>query len=484
MATQVELSAEDKLQKAREWLVEEWPLFTVTVMRMPLKVDEKCSTGCTDGRQIGYNPKWIDKLTISGAIFFLAHEVAHVQLLHHLRKGSRIHYFWNVAGDYAINAYLREIGLKLPHGVLYKSEYDGPDADWIYDEVMKEEERKAEEKRKAEEEAENKSDEDGDGDGPGQDDEDGDGDGPGQDDEDGDGDGPGQDDEDGPDGEQDDEDDHENDHGPEPEDSPSGDGSGDGEETEEDPEDGAFEGDFGQVREPLNEDGEPLEGDELEKEIDDVLVDLQQGITFQKKAGKSAAGAERLVKAFTAPQITAREMLQRYCEDNSRNQYNWSRPSRRSCVLGIPSASIHNQCPDTIVVAFDTSCSVSEEDVMRHAGMLEEILHSYPGTRIVTMCCDTMVYEETIQDFRAGETVDLKFEGGGGTDFRPVFEYVETHDLRPTVMVFFTDLAGVYPEDEPEYPVVWGVDFGTDNMWSFRREHWVKQVPFGDVTSI
>ena len=53
---------------------------------------------------------------------------------------------------------------------------------------------------------------------------------------------------------------------------------------------------------------------------------------------------------------------------------------------------------------------------------------------------------------------DKKWEvtGGGGTDFRPVFSYIEEHsELDPNLLIFFTDGYGDYPERPPPYPVMW-----------------------------
>ena len=60
--------------------------------------------------------------------------------------------------------------------------------------------------------------------------------------------------------------------------------------------------------------------------------------------------------------------------------------------------------------------------------------------------------------------------GGGGTDFRPVFEYIDEHqEINPDLLIFFTDGYGAYPERAPAYPVLWlltadgqcSVDWGT-----------------------
>ena len=47
-------------------------------------------------------------------------------------------------------------------------------------------------------------------------------------------------------------------------------------------------------------------------------------------------------------------------------------------------------------------------------------------------------------------------KGGGGTSFIPVFEYIEKNDLRPDALIYLTDLAGRFPEHEPDFPVIWG----------------------------
>jgi predicted metal-dependent peptidase len=64
-------------------------------------------------------------------------------------------------------------------------------------------------------------------------------------------------------------------------------------------------------------------------------------------------------------------------------------------------------------------------------------------------------------------TLPEQVSGGGGTDFRPVFEWVAREDMGPDLLVYFTDAEGRFPEREPSFPVVWlvkgkaPVPFGT-----------------------
>ena len=48
-----------------------------------------------------------------------------------------------------------------------------------------------------------------------------------------------------------------------------------------------------------------------------------------------------------------------------------------------------------------------------------------------------------------------QIKGGGGTDFRPVFEYVRKKSLNPDLLLFFTDGYGDAPDNPPPYPVMW-----------------------------
>ena len=63
------------------------------------------------------------------------------------------------------------------------------------------------------------------------------------------------------------------------------------------------------------------------------------------------------------------------------------------------------------------------------------------------------------------------FKGGGGTSFRPVFEWVEKQGLRPEALVYFTDAEGEFPERAPHYPVIWLVKGREPVPWG---EAWKK----------
>jgi predicted metal-dependent peptidase len=60
-----------------------------------------------------------------------------------------------------------------------------------------------------------------------------------------------------------------------------------------------------------------------------------------------------------------------------------------------------------------------------------------------------------VDEFAADDPISFDPPGGGGTDFRPVFEWVRKQGIEPACLIFFTDLDGPMPSVEPGYPVLW-----------------------------
>jgi predicted metal-dependent peptidase len=82
--------------------------------------------GITATGKILLNPEFtmgMEKEEVTGV---LAHEMLHLVLQHHERRGGRDPWLWNVATDMCINSALRTDGLKLPKSALYPPpEYSG-----------------------------------------------------------------------------------------------------------------------------------------------------------------------------------------------------------------------------------------------------------------------------------------------------------------------------------------------------------------------
>jgi len=108
------------------------------------------------------------------------------------------------------------------------------------------------------------------------------------------------------------------------------------------------------------------------------------------------------------------------------------------------------------VIAVDTSGSIGTEELEQFAGEITAISDEAQPEIIHVVYCDAAV--QSSQQFEPSEPITLEPKGGGGTDFRPVFEWVELHGLRPACLIYLTDLCcSSYPQ-EPDYPVLWATD--------------------------
>ena len=118
------------------------------------------------------------------------------------------------------------------------------------------------------------------------------------------------------------------------------------------------------------------------------------------------------------------------------------------------------------VIAIDTSASCSGETVrkfIRHTfDLLKKIESFFRKINVHIVQCDSEVKsDDRITDIgELDRFLDgMKLFGGGATDFRPVFSYVnelrenrEFDDLRG--MIYFTDGYGIYPEKKPDFDVI------------------------------
>jgi predicted metal-dependent peptidase len=126
-----------KLTKATARLVLDHPFFATLLLRMKMREDREIKTASTDGRQIRYNPDFIDPLSVDQIVFVLTHLVMHVAHFHPFRRSARNPSRFNKAGDYAINGILKEAGLSLLPGALYHKSFDNLSAEQIYDRLPK-----------------------------------------------------------------------------------------------------------------------------------------------------------------------------------------------------------------------------------------------------------------------------------------------------------------------------------------------------------
>jgi predicted metal-dependent peptidase len=72
-----------------------------------------------------------------------------------------------------------------------------------------------------------------------------------------------------------------------------------------------------------------------------------------------------------------------------------------------------------------------------------------------SMFCTLINEVQKVETYLPGQPVKLAPIGGGGTDFRRCFRWLEERGITPQTLVFLTDLWGTFPSDARPYPVLW-----------------------------
>jgi predicted metal-dependent peptidase len=107
------------------------------------------------------------------------------------------------------------------------------------------------------------------------------------------------------------------------------------------------------------------------------------------------------------------------------------------------------------VIVVDTSGSIGSDELNQFAAEMTAILREHQ-TSCTVIYCDAEV--AGVEEFTSEDLpLILNPKGGGGTDFRPPFEWVDEKGLQPSCMIYLTDLEGTFPEQAPAYPTLWGI---------------------------
>jgi len=229
---------------------------------------------------------------------------------------------------------------------------------------------------------------------------------------------------------------------------------------------------MGGVMDATKPDGTPASSVDRTAMSEEWKSMVAQAAQQARAMGKLPAGLEIFIEELLNPQVDWREVLRRFVSEQTKTNYRWFPPNRRYVWQGLYMPSINDTEKLNVTFVWDASGSMWDKDLMTQiASEATGILEDFNAEgRIIYH--DSVV--QHVVDVRS-EDLPIKFspKGGGGTDFACVFDYVREHDFKVDCMVFFTDLAGSFPDYIPDYPVIWA-----------HVEDYETKVPFGEVVKI
>lgn len=392
----------DRLRKARINLIADLPFFGSLAFKLKTHITTEIDTACVDGVTLKISPDYAAKLTEPQLAGLLVEEIGHCAMGHLWRKGSRDHQIWNQACDQTLWETICKLTpatdgrVALSPDCQWNSQYANLSAEEIYHLMQQDGSAKPDYQS------------------------------PGQ--------------------------------FTSPENNPNP-------SDPSDPSDPSNSPGNSPGNQPGNQPGDSP-GDSPGNTPSDLENEWKLAVTQaatverQRGQGKLPAWIEQLVQECTEPRVPWTEHVREFCHRLTRDDYSFRRPNRRFLQHGFILPSLHSETLGPIVGGFDTSGSIFGMDKL-----IADILSEFQGVldlcrpeKMILIDCDTRVHQTA--EFLPGDDLrQFRPQGGGGTDFRPVFDAIAQLPEPPACLIFLTDLEGRFPDTPPEYPVLWA-NFG------------------------
>lgn len=373
----------------------------------------------TDGKSIAWGRDYVDKLPLAEAKGLIAHEVYHTVFKHHIRRGDRDPQWWNIAGDKIIDSILGEANYQIPDS-LADPQFIEMTTEQVYKLIV----------------PPITSPKNGSGKG-------------------------------------------------------KGGGGGQGGGTGKNPGKGKGSGAGGGIPQPGpgNQSGglvvdAPINMKDkaaVAQIEEDWQIAIEQAAKSAKAAGRLPGRIAAMIETEKEHVVNWRDMLRDFMEKCAMpGDYTWARPNRRFISSGMYLPSLDEEYDNPkIIVACDTSGSVSHDELKQYAAEISGILEEFPSCEFKVMYGDTSVRHE--EDFD-NDSLPIKLEakGGGGTNFMPFFDEIEKRKLEAEALIFFTDMGAfdwheLEEMGEPGIPVLWL------NTYRGSDDH---EVPFGQIVPL
>lgn len=195
-----------------------------------------------------------------------------------------------------------------------------------------------------------------------------------------------------------------------------------------------------------------------------------QAARRNNKWGDMPGWMERMLDSLSEPKQDWRRELNDMHQSLRPVDYSFRRLKSPYIYMGCGAPTLSVPGLGEVVFANDTSGSMTDEILAMGISELRAIWQTNRPEKIHVLHVDTVVHQ--VDTIDPDDTFEVHPKGGGGTDFRPAFQWVKDNmENPPACLIFFTDLYGCMPDVEPDYPVIWLCCPGSDP----------KDPPFGRV---
>lgn len=174
------------------------------------------------------------------------------------------------------------------------------------------------------------------------------------------------------------------------------------------------------------------------------------------------SGLERLSVKQIQSKSDWRYELYNAINRHMKNNYAFMPPNKKMLAHGVILPSLTSDTL-SLAVAIDTSGSINDELLAAFMSEFKEIMETFPDVAIDLIIADAKVHGH--YTFQGGEKLEYTLKGGGGTDFRPTFEYIDANIQHTSMLLYFTDGDGRFPKWSPNYEVLWALSRKAKIPW-------------------
>jgi hypothetical protein len=238
-------------------------------------------------------------------------------------------------------------------------------------------------------------------------------------------------------------------------------------------------GDEGPEDDGIPKGGWDNSGDLLDADDEASKADLEATIItaaqMAKTCGQGSALIDRILGDIGKPSVDWEDVCREMLTSSARTDFSFSRPNRRYVWQNIFMPSLLSEAVGALLIGFDVSGSMSQSEANQVAAEITAIASDLNPEFVEVVYCDTRITK--VERFEQGDDVVLNVVGGGGTEFAPVFDYLEASEEQYAGMIYFTDMcARTSHLVQPDIPVIWA-----DTSGHYGKEN---PPPFGVVVEV
>ena len=209
------------------------------------------------------------------------------------------------------------------------------------------------------------------------------------------------------------------------------------------------------IGDPTDDGGSPLDESQVHQLEAQAKIEAIQSAKAAKAVGKLPGAIERMIDDMINVTTPWHDILERFMQAKVKDGYSWQRPNRRFVGRGLYLPGVdYTPRMGEIIIALDTSGSIGPDEINMFNGHINRILHTCLPEKVHVIYCDYDIGgtdEYTPDDL----PITAKCVGGGGTSFKPVFEWADNYDGDIECIVYLTDGYGDQDSITTDHETVW-----------------------------